>query len=141
ENKPQKVAFVTYYKGEYGIHTLPQKEALHTVASADFGSPSENAPGDFVPPLSHTLVKQNERSKGKFEKLFLEGRPPVNVGVTSSGDVFGGTQVTFSDVLGDQQFSLYAESISQYRTLSGSYLNLSRRLQYPLQRFSHTHFY
>ena len=28
--------------------------------------------------------------------MFLEGRPPVNVGVTSGGDVFGGTQVTFT---------------------------------------------
>src|SRR3954451_24074597 len=40
ENHQQKVAFVTYYKGEYGIHALPQKEALHTVASADFGQPA-----------------------------------------------------------------------------------------------------
>ena len=88
ENKQQKIAFVTYYKGEYGIHTLPQKEPLHTVASADFGSPGPII--DFTPPLSHTLVKQNERPKGKFEKLFLEGRPPVNVGVTSGGNFFGG---------------------------------------------------
>src|SRR3954471_6691833 len=65
ENHQQKVAFVTYYKGEYGIHALPQKEALHTVASADFGQPAPGdlPPQDFVPPLSHTLVKQNERSK------------------------------------------------------------------------------
>ena len=42
----------------------------------------------------------------------------MNVGVTSGGDVFGGTQVTFSDVLGDKQFNLFAASISQYRTLS-----------------------
>ena len=33
ENKAQRIAFITYYKGEYGIHTVPaQKEALHTVA-------------------------------------------------------------------------------------------------------------
>ena len=140
ENKQQKVAFVTYYKGEYGIHTLPQqKEALHTVASSDFGSAGPII--DFTPPLSHTLVKQNERDKGKFEKLFLEGRPPVNVGVTSSGDFFGGTAVTFTDVLGDQQFNLYAESVSQYRSLSFSYTNLSRRFQYALQGFSLTQFY
>ena len=50
--------------------------------------------------------------------MFLDGRPPVNVGVTSGGDVFGGTQITFSDVLGDKQFNLFAASISQYRTLS-----------------------
>jgi hypothetical protein len=139
ETKGQKVAFVTYYKGEYGIHTLPQKEPLHTVASADFGSPAPNI--DFVPPLIHTLVKQNERQKGKFEKLFLEGRPPVNVGVTSGGQFFGGTAVTFSDVLGDQQFNLFAESVSQYRSLSLSYTNLSRRFQYALQGFSLTQFY
>jgi WD40-like Beta Propeller Repeat len=139
ESKQQKIAFVTYYKGEYGIHTLPQKEALHTVASADFGTAGPII--DFQPPLSHTLVKQNERQKGKFEKLFLEGRPPVNVGVTSGGNFFGGTAVTFTDVLGDQQFNLYAESVSQYRSLSLSYTNLSRRLQYALQGFSLTQFY
>src|SRR3954466_7036786 len=140
EGKAQRIAFVTYYKGEYGIHTVSaQKEALHTVASADFGT--ETPIIDFVAPLSHTLVKSNQRVKGRFEKLFLEGRPPVNVGVTSGGDVFGGTQVTFTDVLGDQQISMYAESVSQYRTLSFSYLNLSRRLQYALQGFSQTQFY
>src|SRR6185437_616987 len=87
------------------------------------------------------LVKANEKEKGKFDKLFLDGRPPVNVGVTSGGDFFGGTQVTFSDVLGDQQFNFYAESVSQYRTFSLGYLNLSRRLQYALQGFSQTEFY
>jgi hypothetical protein len=140
ENKAQRIAFITYYKGEYGIHTVPaQKEALHTVATADFGSPGPNI--DFVPPVNHTFVKENTRVKGRFEKLFLEGRPPVNVGVTSGGDFFGGTQVTFTDVLGDQQFNFYAESVSQYRTLSLGYLNLSRRFQYALQGFSQTQFY
>jgi WD40-like Beta Propeller Repeat len=140
DNKAQKIAFVTYYKGEYGIHTVPvQKEPLHTVATADFGAPGPII--DFQPPLSHTLVKDNQKVKGRFEKLFLEGRPPVNVGVTSGGDFFGGTSVTFTDVLGDQQFNFYAESVSQYRSLSGSYLNLSRRFQYALQGFSQTQFY
>ena len=50
--------------------------------------------------------------------MFLEGRPPVNVGVTSNGDIFGGTQISFGDVLGDKQFNFFAASISQYRTLS-----------------------
>ena len=140
ESKQEKIAFVSYYKGEYGIHMIPaQKEPLHTVASADFGAPGPII--DFQPPLTHTLVKENERDKRKFEKMFLEGRPPVNVGVTSGGDIFGGTQVTFTDVLGDQQFNLYAESVSQYRTLSLQYVNLSRRLQYALQGFTQTLFY
>src|SRR4051794_6420029 len=47
DDKQQKIAFITYYKGEYGIHTVAsQKEALHTVASADFGAPGPIV--DFV---------------------------------------------------------------------------------------------
>ena len=136
---PQKIAFVTYYKGEYGIHTLNRDKPLHVVASSDFGAPGPII--DFQPPLQHTLVAQNARKKGTFEKLFLEGRPPVNVGVTSGGDLFGGTQVTFTDVLGDKQFNMYAASVSQYRTMSFSYTNLSRRFQYALQAYSQTQFY
>jgi hypothetical protein len=136
---PIKIAFVTYYKGEYGIHTLNRDKPLATVATADFGAPGPVI--DFIPPLTHTLVRQNQRKKGTFEKLFLEGRPPVNVGVTSGGDLFGGTQVTFTDVLGDKQFNMFAASVSQYRTMSFSYLNLSRRFQYALQAYSQTQFY
>ena len=65
----------------------------------------------------------------------------MDVGVTSGGDLFGGTQVTFTDVLGDKQFNMFASSVSQYRTLSFSYTNLSRRLQYALQAYSQTQFY
>lgn len=139
EGKTNKIAFVTYFKGEYGVHTLARQEPVTTVASSEFGEPGPVI--EFQPPLNHTLIRSNQRKKGTFEKLFLEGRPPVNVGVTSGGDVFGGSQVTFTDVLGDQQFNLFAASISQYRTLSFSYINLARRLQYAAQAFSQTQFF
>jgi hypothetical protein len=134
-----RIAFVTYYKGEYGVHSLNREDPIKTLASADFGEPAPVL--DFIPPLHHTLVPDNVRRKGTFEKMFLEGRPPVNVGVTSSGDVFGGSQVTFTDVLGDKQFSMFAASVAQYRTMSFSYLNLSRRLQHAVQGFSQTQFF
>jgi hypothetical protein len=72
--------------------------------------------------------------------MFLEGRPPINLGVTSNGDILGGSQVSFGDVLGDQQFNLFAESIQQYRTISFSYVNLARRFQYAVQGYSQTRF-
>ena len=134
-----RIAFVSYYKGEYELHTLERRDPIVTAASADFGAPGPII--DFQAPLSHTLIAENKRKKGTFEKLFLDGRPPVNVGVTSGGDVFGGSAVTFSDVLGDKQFNLYAASISQYRTLSFSYLNLARRFNYAVQGYSQTQFF
>ena len=70
-----KLAFVTYFKGEYGLHVLERKDELTKVASSDFGSPGSIV--DFQAPISHQLVADNKKKKGKFEKLFLEGRPPV----------------------------------------------------------------
>lgn len=134
-----RLAFVNYYKGDYSLHTFDLKEPLHRAASADFGAPGPIL--DFQAPLQHTLVAENKSKKGTFDKMFLDGRPPVNVGVTSGGDVFGGSQVSFSDVLGDKQFSLYASSVQQYKTMSFSYLNLSRRFQYAAQGYSQTQFF
>ena len=139
DGQSSRIAFVSYYKGDYTLHTLERKEPLHTAASADFGAPGPII--DFQAPLQHTLVADNVRTKGTFEKMFLEGRPPVNVGVTSNGDIFGGTAVTFGDVLGDKQFNFFAASIAQYRTFSLSYVNLARRFQWALQGFSQTTFY
>jgi len=138
-DKASRLAFVSYYKGEYSLNTLERKEPLQTAAASDFGAPGLVT--DFQAPLTHTVVAENKRKKGTFEKMFLDGRPPVNVGVTSGGDVFGGTQITFSDVLGDKQFNMFAASVSQYRTFMGSYVNLSRRLQYAIQGYTTTQFF
>ncbi len=135
----ERIAFVSYFKGEYGVHTLQFKEPIVTAASADFGEPGPVI--DFQAPLTHTIIPANNRVKGRFEKMFLDGRPPINVGVTSGGDLFGGTAISFSDVLGDQNFTFFAASVAQFRTFAGSYTNLSRRLQYSVQAYSQTQFY
>jgi hypothetical protein len=134
-----KIAFVSYYKGDYELHTLDRRDPIVSAASADFGAPGPII--DFQAPLAHTLIASKRKKKGTFEKMFMDGRPPVNVGVTSGGDIFGGSAVTFSDVLGDQQFSLSAASISQYRTMSFSYLNLAKRFNYAIQGYSQTQFF
>ena len=136
----KKIGFISYYKAEYGLYTLDRRDPILTAAVSDFGEPTTDII-DFQAPLTHTLLAENKRKKGTFEKLFMDGRPPVNVGVTSGGDIFGGSAVTFSDVLGDQQFSLYAASISQYRMMSFSYLNLANRFNYAVQGFSQTQFF
>jgi hypothetical protein len=45
--------------------------------------------------------------------------------VTSGGDVFGGTQVTFTDVLGDQQFNMLCVGIA-VRTMSFTWQNMEK---------------
>lgn len=139
EGSDPRIAFVTYYKNNYGLHILERKEPIATAATSDFGSPGPVI--DFQAPLTHNFVEENTKKKGRFEKMYLEGRPPVAVGVTSGGDFFGGTQIAFTDVLGDQQIGLFAASVSQYRTLSVSWLNLAQRFQWALQGYSQTQFF
>jgi hypothetical protein len=134
-----RIAFVSFYKGENGIHAISAEKPIATVASADFGEPAPVI--DFTAPLSHTLLKDNIHKKGAFEKMSLAGRPPVSLGVTSGGNFYGNTQVTFTDVLGDKQISFFAQSVAQYRTTAFTYVNSERRLQYALQGFSQDLFY
>ncbi|MCE2543585.1 MAG: DPP IV N-terminal domain-containing protein [Acidobacteria bacterium] len=140
DGEPDRFAFITYYKSEYGLHTVEREEPIFTAVTSDFGT-GGGPVIDFQAPLTHTLIGENARQKGAFENMFLEGRPPLNVGMTSNGDFLGGTQITFADVLGDQQFSLLAYSVMQYRTLGVSYANLAGRMQFAVQGFSQQSFF
>lgn len=139
-DEPERFAFVTYYKSEYGLHTVEREEPVFTAVTSDFGT-GGGPVIDFQAPLTHTLIGANAREKGAFENMFLEGRPPLNVGMTSNGDFLGGTQITFADVLGDQQFSLLAYSVMQYRTIGLSYANLAGRLQFAVQGSSQQQYF
>ena len=139
DQEGDQIAFITYYKGEYGLHTIVRDEPLYLASAGDFGGPGPVI--DFQAPLSHALIPDNSRRKGTFENLYLDGRPSIIGGVSSNGDILGGTQITFTDVLGDQQLSLIIYSQLQYRTFGFSYTNLSGRLQYSLQAYSQEQFF
>jgi len=96
---------------------------------------------DFQPDITHDVVAENKRRKRIFEGLYLEGRPPINVGVTSSGDFYGGTAVALTDVLGDQLFTFQVLSIASYRLYDARYTNLASRLHYGFNVFDSTYFF
>jgi len=135
----KRVGFITYYKGENGLHTTTLDEPVTSVASEDFGAPGPVIP--FQPPLTHTLLPDNIHKKGAFERMSLAGRPPVSLGITSGGDIYGNTAITFTDLLGDKEVTFYAQSIAQYRTTAFTYLNRGKRFQYALQGFFQDQFF
>src|SRR5688500_6323683 len=135
----ESVAYISYFKGEFRLQSIetgePVKEVEQEVQLA------AEAIVDFQPDLVHQVVAENKRKKRLFENLFLEGRPPLNVGVTSGGDFFGGSQVALSDVLGDQNFVFTAVSLREFRSYDGTYINLAKRLHYGLSAFDTTRFF
>ena len=134
-----RVGFISYFKGEYKLQSIeigdPMKEVEQEVQVA-----SEDLV-DFQPDVTHQVVTQNKRKKHLFEKLFLEGRPPLNVGVTSGGDFFGGSQVALADVLGDKNFTVTALSLREFRSYEGQYIDLGHRFQYGFNLFDNTQFF
>ena len=73
QGKTSLIAFVTYYKGDYGIHTLERKEPLHTAATSDFGAPGPII--DFQAPLQHTLVEGEHPEEGRVREDVPRGAP------------------------------------------------------------------
>jgi hypothetical protein len=71
----------------------------------------------------------------------LEGRPPLNIGVTSSGDFFGGSQVALTDVLGDQDLLVTAYSFREFQSYQASFQNLARRLHWGANIFDQKQFF
>ena len=134
-----RLAFITYYKGEWKLHTKdtadPIKEVDQEVQAAAEGLV------DFQPDVPHEVVPENKRRKKIFEGLYLEGRPPINVGVTSSGNFYGGTSVALTDVLGDQLFTFTVLSVSSYRVYDGRYTNLASRMHYGINFYDQTYFF
>lgn len=134
----ERAAFVTYFKGEFRLHTVESADPLKEVDQEVRASDDDIV--DFQPDVVHQVVAENKRRKRLFEKLFLEGRPPLNVAVTSSGDFFGGSQVALADVLGDQNFLFTAYSFREFRSYQGLYVNLARRLHWGVTGFDQTQF-
>jgi hypothetical protein len=135
----EQLGFITYYKGEYRLHTRDTAEPLKEV-DQDVRAAAEGL-ADFLPDVTHDVVPENKRRKKLFEGLYLEGRPPINVGVTSSGDFFGGSAIALTDTLGDQLFSATVLSVASYRVYQGQYANLASRMHYGINLFDQTYFF
>jgi Tol biopolymer transport system component len=134
-----RLGFITYHKGEYLLYAIDLAEPLKEVEQDVLIASDEII--DFQPDVVHQVIPENKRKKRMFEKLFLEGRPPINVGFTSGGDFFGGTQLALADVLNDQSFLFTALSIREFRNYDLSYYNQSKRLQWGASLFDTTSYF
>ncbi len=136
----QRLLFTSYYKGNWGLHTLGMDEPVREIF-ADEILRTSGPVIDFVPTVDHQVISENKREKGRFEKLFLDGPPPIQAGFTSDRDFFGGTAISLSDVLGDDRISFTAYSVRSYRIYNAQYANLAGRFQYALEAHDQTSFF
>jgi hypothetical protein len=135
----ERLGFITFHKGEFLLYAVELKEPLKEVEQEVMVAADEII--DFQPDVVHQVIPENKRRKKMFEKLFLEGRPPINVGLTSGGDFFGGSQIALADVLNDQNILFTALSIREFRNYDLTYFNQSSRFQWGASLSDNTYFY
>jgi hypothetical protein len=133
ENKAQKIAFITYYKGEYGIHTVPaQKEAAPhrgdrrlRRARPDHRLPAAAEPhaGQGQPKRQGALREAVPRGTAAGQRRRHQRRRLLR---RHAGDLSPTCSATSSSTSTPSR----SRSTARCRV---AYLNLSRRFQYALQ--------
>lgn len=95
----------------------------------------------FEPLVSLDINEEKIKPHKGMGKLYLMGKPPIDTFISSDGSIYGGSSISFSDLLGDYIFSVQAFQVRNFRSYDFTYLNQKRRLQLMLRAYHYTLFY
>jgi hypothetical protein len=160
ENNKERVAFTTFFKGEYRLFLmdLPKpitviangsepkagetlrltaaqasKETPETESQASAATPSREFPtqGPVISDFQPTKEVHVDPTKIKDKKLKLVIGGRPEVITGVSGDTFAvASGVVLQDILGDQEFRFFTSRIRGFQSYNVGYLDLGHRLQF-----------
>ncbi|MFQ6069563.1 MAG: hypothetical protein ACE5LC_03450 [Candidatus Aminicenantales bacterium] len=76
-----------------------------------------------------------------LSELYITSRPPVDAIVSTDGSIYGGSALSFSDLMGDHTFYFMAYQVRSFRSYYLAYINQRRRFQYMVNAYQYTLFY
>ena len=139
-NNPKKLVFSSFNKGAYQIFCSElegETEKTITFAEMEQGEQFER-----FDPIVHVDINKNEIKAYKgMGKLHLMARPPIDTIVSTDGSLWGGSSLTFSDIMGNHIFNLTAYQVRNFRSYYFSYINQTNRLQFMAQAYSYSIYY
>lgn len=139
-NEPNSILFSSFNKGAFQIFKSEleaETEESLTFAQMDYEEDFER----FEPIVTVDIDEKKIVPYKGIGKLFLNNRPPIGAILSTDGSIYGGTALSFSDMLGDHNFSLLAYQVRSFRSYSFSYANLKKRFQYIAEAFQYTLYY
>ncbi len=139
-NNPQKVVFASFNKGSFQVFKSELEGEVEKTITFKETSPDEEFKR-FEPIISLDIDKKEIKPYKGLGKLYLTSRPPIDTIVSTDGSIYGGSALSFSDLLGDYTFFLMAYQVRQYRSYQFSFLNQKRRFQYMVNAFQFTQYY
>jgi len=139
-NDPKKIIFSSFNKSAFQIFKGEfEGVAEKTITFAEM-EPEEKFKR-FEPVVSLEINKEKIQPYKGLGKLYLTARPPIDAIVATDGSIYGGSAISFTDLLGDYNFYIMAYQVRSFRSYYFSYLNQKRRLQYMASAFQYTLFY
>lgn len=139
-NDPKKIIFASFNKGALQIFRSEFDGELEKTVTFVEKQPDEQLK-KFEPLVSLEINKDNIKAHKGMGKLYLTARPPIDTVISSDGSVYGGSAISFSDILGDYSLVGIAYQVRSFRSYVFAFLNQRHRFQYMLSAFSLTQFY
>lgn len=139
-NESNTVLFSSFNKGAFQIFKSEMEGQLVdslTFADMDYEEEFQR----FEPIVSVDIDEKKITPYKGMSKLYLNNRPPIGAIISTDGAIYGGTALSFSDLLGDHNFSLLAYQVRSFRSYNFSYANLKNRFQYMAEAFQYTTYY
>jgi len=137
---PHRIIFAAFNKGSYQIFSA-ELDGLVEDRMTFAELPAGEAPPAFRPSASLDINPDKIEPYQGMQNLYVSGRPPIDVVISTDGSVYGGTAISFGDLLGDHNFYAVLFQSRGFRSYYFAYINQKKRLQFMPSLFEYTFFY
>lgn len=136
----EEIVFSSFNKGAFQVFKSAfEGELEKTVSFTEIESEEEFE--RFEPIVTVEINKDEIKAYKGLGKLYLSSRPPIDTILSTDGSIYGGSALTFSDLLGDYTFHIMAYQVRSYRSYYGAFINQKSRLQYMASVYQYSLFY
>lgn len=139
-NGSDEILFSSFNKGAFQIfRSAMEGEVEKTIAFSEVKPDQEFQ--RFEPIVTVEVNKDEIKAYRGLGKLYLSSRPPIDTIIATDGSIYGGSAISFSDLLGDYSFYITAYQVQTFRSYYGAFINQKSRLQYMASLYQYTLFY
>ena len=141
-NVPNAVVFSSFNKGAFQIFKSERTgQPEGTLQFTEFKPEEQERATRFEPVVTLEIEKDKIQAYKGMGQLYLMARPPLDAIVSTDGSIYGGSAVTFSDLMGDYNFSLVVYQVRSFRSYYFAFINQKSRIQWMANAYQYTLFY
>ena len=139
-NSPKEIIFSSFNKGAFQL--FKSELEGETEKSVSFEEVADGKPFQkFEPIITLDINEEKIKPYKGIDQLYITSRPPVDAILSTDGSIYGGSALSFSDLLGDHSFYFMAYQVQSFRSYYLAYINQKRRFQYMVNAYQYSLFY